>query len=216
MKIAVGGSFVHKGPGWSQYDEVKRAVVYGGGPTVLVLDSIVGVVHGNVSIHAGDPFGSRSQCVDHDRTVCIEFKKSGVAVDGRTVIETEVRGYVELSRCGLALNEAIMEDFPSVARDRRLPITMVGSKYGVYCEKGPVLADVKTDALRHCYAGSDTETSRSMRPGRAVGMVFCPDYCASKPCQNNGQCRQWENGYSCTCTVGYRGRRCECKDGEAC
>ena len=216
IKLSIGPSFIEKGPTWKQYDEVKRAMVYGGGPTVIVLESLVGNIQGNASVLRGDPFGSRSQCAGTHKTACIEFKKSGMAVDRETVIETELRGYVELSRCGLQVNKNVMDDYPSVAEDRHIPITMVGSKYGIYCEKGPVLSDVKTDALRHCYAGSDVRTSTSMVAGVGIGATFCPDWCGSEPCQNNGTCRMWEFSYNCACTEGFRGKHCECKIGEDC
>ena len=33
--------------------------------------------------------------------------------------------------------------------------------------------------------------------------------CASRPCQNGGQCVDGVNGYTCTCVAGYAGINCE-------
>lgn len=35
------------------------------------------------------------------------------------------------------------------------------------------------------------------------------DECMSNPCQNGGQCRDRNNGYTCTCQAGYLGDHCE-------
>ena len=35
------------------------------------------------------------------------------------------------------------------------------------------------------------------------------DECASRPCQNGGQCVDGVNEYTCTCAAGYSGINCE-------
>lgn len=213
FKIRLGRSFVYKDADYTIYDEVKRAVVHGGGPVVVVLESKVGRRLGNVNLTEGDPFGSRSTC-PIEQSACLEFRKSGPTYDAAGVIETAVVGHVEMSTCGWRPVQSIRTDFPEVAENGTMPLRMAGSRYGVYCEKGPVLRDVQEDALGHCYAGSDVRTSSSMVPLAGVGAVFCDDWCESNPCQNEGRCRLQESGFVCFCADGFYGVHCECTRGD--
>ena len=40
-------------------------------------------------------------------------------------------------------------------------------------------------------------------------LILDIDECASRPCQNGGVCTDKVNDFSCRCTAGFTGKRCE-------
>ena len=40
-------------------------------------------------------------------------------------------------------------------------------------------------------------------------LLFATDYCGSSPCLNGGTCEGLENGFECSCLLGFGGDRCE-------